>query len=377
MPAASSLFTPSVGRTFLVSISLLGVIALAQLGTMSWVFIHRLRALHAQPRSDSPLPGSPLQLAVQEPVATGNEPLFSGEDPFPDPLTGTASRSATGPIPPPAKPEPVSLEKLNPAPAPPENRFQELLQQGRLFRERGDTNTALIRFREASLLDPSNAETIAQIAITYEKMGLADKAAENWRRIFDLGPDAGTLYIAAESKLKMSQAQAVASAQLSSGTAGPANDAGPVSTLRADATLGIGEIAREERPETSSLLKFALQIPLKAKRGARVDVRDVDIHVLFYDQLDPKTVVQTGADVSYKFTSTPVDWANGEAETLEVQYNQPAQLGKGPKQEERKYYGYVVRVYYKDELQDTRAEPESLHAKFPAPQMLDRSTTPK
>jgi len=234
----------------------------------------------------------------------------------------------------------------------------------------------LVRFREANLLDPSNAETIAQIALTYEKMGLADKAAEHWRRIFELGPDAGPLYIAAESRLKMSQAQAVASAQLSSGTPGPV-DTAPVSTLRAEATLGVGEIAREERPEPAALLKFALQIPLKAKRGARVDVRDVDIHVLFYDQLDPKTVVQTGADVSYKFTSTPVDWANGDPETLEVQYNQPVPLGKGPKHEERKYYGYVVRLYYKDELQDTRAEPESLNARFPAPQVLDRSSNPK
>lgn len=373
MPAASSLLTPSVGRTFLVSISLLGVIALGQLGTAGWVFFHRLRALQAQPRSDTPLPGAPLQLAVRTPGEEEAEPSLNLEDPFADTLGSTAG---VGPIPPPAKPEPISATKLNPPAGPPENRFEELLQQGRALRERGDTNAALIRFREANLLNPSDAETIAQIAITYEKMGLADKAAENWRRIYDLGPDAGTHYVLAESRLKLSQMQAVASAQQSTGAAAASGD-GPVSPLRANATLGVGEIVREERPDPAALLKFALQIPLKVQRGARVDVRDVDIHVLFYDQLDPKTVVQTGADVSYKFTTPPVDWAKGEPETLEVQYDQPAPLGKGPKHEERKYYGYVVRLYYKDELQDTRAEPESLNARFPAPQVLDRSGNPK
>ena len=35
--------------------------------------------------------------------------------------------------------------------------------------------------------------------------------------------------------------------------------------------------------------------------------------------------------------------------------------------ERREYYGYIVRVYYRGELQDSKAEPAGLSKKFPAP----------
>jgi len=351
---------------------LLGTIAFAQLGAASWVFFHRLKDLRGTPGKLVAGNSSTRSVAntTRAGQPSGTEPVVAPEDPF----EASGNPLTTAPIAPPQKPEPVPLPKIEAPPPPPENRFQEMMQQGRALRNRGDTNTALIRFREASLLEPSNAETISEIAQTYEKMGLGDKAAEQWKRIYDLGPDAGTLFIAAESRLKMTQVQTVAS--LERRELAPAEPT-EVSSTRPGAMLGVGEIVREERADSSAQLKFALQIPLKAKLGVAVNVRDVDIHVLFYDQLDPKTVVQTGADVSYKFTSAPVDWANGEPETLEVQYHQPLPLGKGPKHEERKYYGYVVRVYYKDELQDARAEPLTLNAKFPAPQVLDRAGNPK
>ena len=370
MSAATSIVTHSVGRTFTVAITILGLFALAQLGAAGWFFFHRFQNLAARA-------STPAQTATDQSTnlaATPRLPTATGQDDaVPDPFP-SALETSVGPIAPPAKPEPVSHAKLNPPPPPPENRFQELMQQGRTMRGRGDTNAALIRFREASTLEPANAETIAEIAMTYERMGLGDKAAEQWKRIFDMGEGAGSFFIAAESRLKMSQVQAVAAAQLA-GTA-PLDNA-PVSSLRADAVLGLGEITREDRPDASALLKFAVRIALKARRDAKVDVKDVDIHVLFYDQVEKKTVVQTGAEVTYRFTSAPVDWANGDAETLEVQYLQPLPLAKGPKTEERSYYGFVVRVYYKDELQDTRAEPETLNAKFPAPQILDRTANPK
>lgn len=376
MSAATSIVTHSVGRTFLIAITVLGVLALAQLGVAGWFFFHRFQSLAARssmpahPAGTDPSTNLALNTALPRSATGEDEPAL---DPFPGALDLSKERPV-GPIAPPGKPEPVSHARLNPPPPPPENRFQELMQQGRAFRGRGDTNTALIRFREAAALEPTNAETIAEIAMTYERMGLGDKAAEQWKRIFEMGEGAGSFFIAAESRLKMSQVQAVAAAQLA-GTA--PLDSAPVSSLRADAVLGLGEIVREERPDTSALLKFAVLIPLKARRDAKVDVKDVDIHVLFYDEVENKTVVQTGAEVTYRFTSAPVDWANGDAETLEVQYLQPLPLAKGPKTEERSYHGYVVRVYYKDELQDTRAEPETLNAKFPAPQILDKTANPK
>jgi hypothetical protein len=370
MPAsASPIARPSVGRTFIVAISLLGVVALAQMGAVGWMFVQQFPTLTERaklgPGNDgaSDAVGSDVRATG---IAMG---AVDARDPFSEP----ARVAATGdPIRPPSKPVPISPSKLNAPTAPPETRFQELLQQGRQLRERGDTGAALVKFREALALEGENPEAMAELAMTFERMSLMDRAAEQWRRIYEMGEAAGTFYIAAESRLRMSQAQAIAAAQMARA---PAEEEGPVSKLRADAVLGVGEVSRLDKPESGGL-RFALRVPVKARRGEKISVADVDIHVLLYDMVDGKTVVQTAADVSYRFASSPIDWASGEPEILEVEYSQQPPLARGPRTETREYLGYIVRVYYKGSLQDVRAEPETLIAKFPAPQTLD-TTSPE
>jgi hypothetical protein len=364
--ASSSIARQSVGRTFIVAMSVLGFVAFTQIGAVGWVFVNRFGALTERaklgPAGEPALPErSVASLPADEPL-----PNFEARDPFATtPTPGVALSS--DPIRPPMRPVPISPSKLNPPAAPPETRFQELLQQGRQLRDRGDTGAALVKFREALALEAENPEAIAEIAVTFERMSLMDRAAEQWKRIYDLGDAAGSYFIAAESRLKMSQAQAIAAAQIAQGTR--AGSEGPLSRLRSDAFLGVGEVTRIDQGETGGT-RFSMRVPVKAKRGERVNVGDVDIHVLFYDMLDGKSVVQTSADVSYRFASSPVDWASGEPEVLEVEYSQQPSLVRGPKAEVREYHGYAVRVYYKGDLQDLRAEPENLNAKFPAPQTL-------
>lgn len=376
MPAAvSPIARPSVGRTFFVAISLLGCIALGQIGAVGWVFVKRFTTLTERAKLG---PAPQLAVAPSATPAPGDlstTATLDTHDPFEDARANPSATAANSsdPILPPSKPVPVSSAKLNPQ-APPETRYQELVQQGKQLRDRGDTGAALVKLREAMALEVQNPEAMAELAVTYERMGSADRAAEQWKRIFEMGEAAGTYFIAAESRMKMSQAQAIAAAQR---VAVPetAKEA-PLSKIRPDAMLGIGDIAKQDKPESGGT-RFALRVPIKARASEKVGVADVDIHVLFYDLVDGKTPVQTSADVSYRFASAPIDWATSDPETLEVEYSQQPPLAKGPKAEKREYYGYVVRVYYKGELQDLRAEPESLNAKFPAPQKLDTTSSSK
>jgi tetratricopeptide (TPR) repeat protein len=255
----------------------------------------------------------------------------------------------------------------------PQTRFDELIEQGRALRERGDTSSALIRFREAQTLDPRNPLPIAEAARTYEAMAFYEKAAEQWKRIYDMGETAaGSYYIAADARLKQSQTLALMQAQQNSGAG--TNDAA-VSTTNAGATLGIGIISMEEEADADAERKFVLRAPLRAKPRARVEVRDVVIQVLFYDMVDNKDVVQTNANVNSRWASTPPDWSDGDTEVLEVEYAQAKVDATDAKREARKYFGYIVRLYYKDELQDSRAEPARLGAQFPAPTTLPQETT--
>ena len=100
--------------------------------------------------------------------------------------------------------------------------------------------------------------------------------------------------------------------------------------------------------------KFTLKIPLKRRPDTKIDVHDVVIQVFFYDMLDDQSVVQTNANMT-RWSTLPVDWNDSDIEILEVDY---AAAAPGPKEkhpEQRKYFGYIVRVYYKGDLQDMRA----------------------
>src|SRR5262245_63304846 len=115
----------------------------------------------------------------------------------------------------------------------------------------------------------------------------------------------------------MSQAQALAAVQMAQQNE-MAKD-GPISKFRTDALLGIGEVTKSDRGSVGGVTRFILRVPIRAKRTEKIAVGDVDIQVFFYDQVDGKSIVQTDADLSYRFASSPIDCAGLDPETLEVE----------------------------------------------------------
>jgi len=190
-----------------------------------------------------------------------------------------------------------------------------------------------------------------------------------------MGENAGAFYVAAEARLKMSQAQALAAVQMAQQS--EFSKDGPVSKLRPDALLGLGEITKVPRGGAGAGTRFFLRMQIRAKRTEKIAVSDVDIQVSFYDQIDGKTVVQTDADTSYRFASLPIDWSGLDPEILEVEYSSQPPIGGTARTEKREFFGYVAQLYYKGELQDVRSLPESLKDQFPVPPTLDAPTQPK
>ncbi len=367
MPAALPYSKQTPGRTFIISISVLGVVALTQIGALSWAFVKRVRnpPSNTQASNSVSLPnlGGPRRPDKGQP---DKEQGLVLEDPFPDTAPGAVAQMVTGPIMPPAKPQPLPTARLDPAP---DTRFGEMMQQGKALRERGDTSNALIRFREANGLDPRNPAAIAEIAVTFDKMGLADKATEHWKRVYDMGESAGVYFAAADAKMK----QAIMATQAALGTSDPNAQSGGGTIL--NATLGLGQIAMEDAHDPKALTHFKIKVPIQLRTKTKINVKDVVIQVLFYDNVDDKPQ-RTSADVQNRFSTAPVDWREEDTEILEVEYNQPAPDVRDPKRENRKYLGYVIRLYYKDELQATNAEPPVLGQKFPASQTLEKDAAP-
>lgn len=284
---------------------------------------------------------------------------------------------------------------------------ERLLKEATELRDRGDTTNALARLQDAAQSDPKNANVLAQMAMIYESIQLFERSNETWRKIQEIGPSAGALYELADLKLKSGVTippTAPATAATGPGLAGVSPlDAG---STRNDAdgipdgsTFGITEVTATDTPDADSETNIRLKIAVKSRPNTPIDHTKVKIQVFFYDTLDNKEVILTDADVSYEWLTPHHDWKATNPEVLAVTYtrakNKPlspdealsaaaaavtpgGSKKKSPAKKEpaaelpgeggdRKYLGYIVRIYYNDQLQAVRADPTKLLNLFPPP----------
>ena len=300
---------------------------------------------------------------------------------------------------------PVALTVASPSPAlePATSTMSvadRLLKQANAARESGDTVNALARLQDAAQRDPKNAEVLAEMAMIYESIQNFDRSADTWKRVQEIGPSAGPLYELADMKLKTGVSAPPGSttgSALDVGKPATALDASSVRStsegIPAGSTLAITEVTASETPDPDAETNLMLRIAVKKRPQAVIDHTKVKIQVFFYDTVGDNDIKLTDADVSYEWLTPNHDWAASNSETLAVTYIRPksktstaesnlaaaaaainpAKKGKPVKatppldSSNRKYLGYIVRVYYNDQLQDKRAEPSRLLTLFPAP----------
>jgi len=401
--------------------SLLGLAASAQIGVAVWHLFH-------PPATEAPATAAATALAVPgpapaAPAATAEPAPTAAATPEAKTAAATPAEAASPAASPTASPEEeataeaekqllasqaekqllASIPRPTPLPVRAESliemRVNGLLHLARALRDRGDTSTALTRLREAQAISPENPQVISEMAMTYEKMGLGEKAAEQWRRIYEIGEKAGIYYAAAEAKLRAPEpadASATPEAQAPQENENPLL---PEGTLHPpNLTLG-STGTTDDTGNSQAQRRLKLRIPIAARPGTKIDVHEVVIQVYFYDQLKDGSIVETNANVSSSWarrtatdgSEAAVDWSTPEPEVLEVSYAQEEpepplkssrnRKGKSrsaaPAPERRNYFGYVVRVYYKGDLNASHADPEKLLTQFPPPVTLQTSDLPQ
>jgi tetratricopeptide (TPR) repeat protein len=271
----------------------------------------------------------------------------------------------------------------------------QLLREGIELRDRGDTTNALARLQEALDSEPNNTAVLEEMAKTYESMQLLDRANEIWRKLQEMGPSVGAAYELAAQRLKMG---VPAPEPVDSGIANSSADAtenketehrdiggnpeGPV--------MGITQVKTTDTSDPDTEKNMALQIGIKKQPGTTIDHDKVRIFVKFYDTVGDKDIKLTDADVNYEWLTPKHDWTETNPEVLSVKYIRPktsgaasesslsevaatvrpGQKGRGAKGStadsgRRKYLGYIIQVYYDDELQAVQAEPSRLLQLFP------------
>jgi tetratricopeptide (TPR) repeat protein len=266
----------------------------------------------------------------------------------------------------------------------------QLLREGKEFTERGDTTNALARFQQALDSEPDNTSVLEQMAQTYESMQLLDRANDVWRRIKQISPSDSATYALADRRLKMGVPPAAPSEPAA---ANPDNDVASRKDVGGNPDgpmMGISEVKAKETPDPEAETNLALEIGIKKQSGAAIDHDKVRILVFLYDIVNNKDIKLTDAEVSNEWLTPKHDWSDTNPEVLLVRYVRPktggalsesslseaaakvrpGQKGRSSKGSadtgQRKYLGYIVRVYYGDDLQAVQAEPARLLQQFPS-----------
>jgi len=347
-----------VDPSFHIGLSLVVILAVAEIFAAASYYVVRARAARASAQAVVPSAALPLSSPV----------------------------SATTPAPVTAQPA-VSSAAVIPSPAP--SVVNQLLLEGTELRDRGDMTNALARFQEALDSEPNNTAVLEEIAKTYESMQLLDRANETWRRIQEMGPSAGAAYELADQRLKLGVSTPATTVSDAAGSSADVAARRDIGGNAEGSVMGITEVKTTETPDPDAEKNLTLQIGIKKQPAATIDHTKVKILVEFYDTVGDKDIKLTNADVNYEWLTPKHDWTETNPEVLSVRYLsaktagpssesalsdaaatvRPGQKGraKGSAADigKRKYLGYIIRIYYDDELQAVQAEPSRLLQHFP------------
>lgn len=318
---------PPRGRVSLnVAVWLLGVILAAQVGAIGWG-LHRKhqRALLKAPHKE--------KMETAEAVPTAPE--------------ATEGPAASEPLAMAAPPEPHQPEA--PTIPPLTDRALFFFESALRSREQGDMKAALTQLRSANDLQPQHPQLLYELANTYEMMTLTESAQPIWDQIAQLGDSAGIYYRLAEEKF-------------SQGYASPA--------VEVEVPLRLGQIVESPRRDPNFLEYVVLRIPVQAKDGAVIDPAKVEVVTQFYDINggEIQATVDAQTDRARWLSGEIPTWSINSVELLDQSYMRPrpSNFEDGFDSGSR-YYGYVVKLYYNDHLQDVRANPPQLASRQSEP----------
>ena len=227
--------------------------------------------------------------------------------------------------------------------------IEQMIDAGSESRASGDMLGALNQFRQAEAILPEHPRILAEIAATSQGLGMMPRAALYWERILAMGSEAGGPWFE------------IAQAELSGERGAP---------MKAPPILRLGRVSAARDQTVTQGEKVVLSVVVEADPATRPNPKEMAMAVYFYDLVDGEIPEASTADTAQEFPSPPYDWREEGRETIEVTYHQPEFTEEQQRElGERAYYGYIIELYYRDELQDTAAFPPDLKS-------IDLNATP-
>jgi len=219
--------------------------------------------------------------------------------------------------------------------------LEGLVATGEELRAEGNMPSALQALRQAEKALSNHPRVIAEMAATLSQMRLDSKAKVYWQKLIDMGPGRTGDYYELARKEMAGEAPA------------PADSVEPV--------MSIGEIAVEEAAPGSEGQKVSLRIVIDSDPALKPVGDQLSLLVYFYDRVNGEKIDASTADTSYLYPTEPYDWQTNGTEEIVVNYDQPVFTEEQHRDlGERRYYGYAIELYYRDQLQDRVVRPEDI-----------------
>ena len=402
----SNLLAKDTGRVQTAALGVLCALAVLQLGLLGWsaweamkesgegkgpkveVLVERPGSMGGQVEREveAPeltMPPRPGELAgVKGAPVTG---VVSGlMPPVPGMLAGEGPEAGVGSAP--VMPTGSGVATL-PTPDP---EVAELLQTVAQLRAGGETEGLMELLKAAEGMDQNHPAVLKEFALTYEQMGLTEKAREYWERIVGLGEAvSGMFYGLAQQRLERLGAGAP-SAVFPAGPAAILTEPNVVGgmplggsemtmakvTSEAGAALGVGGCKVVRDLAVAKGDKRTLRIPIVRVGASPIEPEAVNVDVFFYDRVNGTKVEPTRADPPVSsWAASPVDWSGEGMELLDVTYFLPPMSAQEELDHGRRdFHGYLVKLYYQDRLQAVVAEPRELLEESPGSTLAAPST---
>jgi len=137
-----------------------------------------------------------------------------------------------------------------------------------------------------------------------------------------------------------------------------------------DTILKITETTLSQIADPNAQTHLILKVGVKPRPGTQ-NGHVVRIIVSFYDRTKDNKMKPTDARTSYSWLTASEDWTDPTPKLLAATYLRPKTQSHSP--DGRQYGGFIVRVYFDGQLQDSRAGPPELLTLFPAPDQLAAS----
>lgn len=246
-----------------------------------------------------------------------------------------------------------------------------MLEVAAQSRDLGDHEGALQALNRADLLVPNNPRIMREKAMTLQRLGKSDEAksllapppASSKPDSFPAPSMPSSMPPPRSSSSSLPPPSPRELLNKSFGSRPPEAQPPPAAAPPAAAVngaLSLGQCRIERDASVVRGERLSLKVPLVAAPGEVIDPNQMIIDVMFYDKVNNERIELTMADKPKSTFDTAGDFKSGH-EVISVLYNLPeftpaeiSELGR------HTFYGYIVKLYYKNRLMGAVATPPDL-----------------